>query len=122
MRSYRFLIIYRRENDPESGVWKYVVEAPTKKEAVRNFQDSYKHDVTGRLVFRIIEVLRLTEPARYQPAHNYWKPEEPRRLKCQKYICPFCSERCYATSYGCNYRFCPNCGREVIVYETVDRP
>jgi hypothetical protein len=122
MRSYRFLIIYRRENDPEAGVWKATLVATSKKEAISKFYSTVTNGSFNRISFRVIEVIRLVEPVRYRPAHNYWKPEEPRRPKCQKYVCPFCSERCYATSYGCNYRFCPNCGREVIVYETVDRP
>ena len=121
MRTHRFLVIYRRENDPELGVWKTIIEDTTKKAALQKFYQTITNGSFNRVMYRVIEIVHLVEPVKYRPAHNYWKKEFPSRPKCQTYVCPYCSERCYATSYGCDYTYCPHCGREVIMHETIDR-
>lgn len=43
-----------------------------------------------------------------------WLRLHPDRVKSQIYVCPHCQETCQAPSIGCNYKYCPRCGREVI--------
>lgn len=120
MRVHRFLVIYRRENDPEVGVWKTVVDAVSKVEATKAFYRLMTNGSFIKVTFHVIEVLRVPESTLEIRTRNCWIKEAPSRPKCQTYVCPYCAERCYATSLGCNYRYCPHCGKEVIIYETTD--
>lgn len=43
-----------------------------------------------------------------------WLRLNPSRVKSQIYVCPYCQETCYSHSRGCDYKFCPRCGRGVL--------
>lgn len=43
-----------------------------------------------------------------------WLRLNPSRVKSQVYVCPHCQKTCYSHSHGCDYRFCPRCGRRVL--------
>ncbi|MEE5993651.1 MAG: helix-turn-helix transcriptional regulator [Oscillospiraceae bacterium] len=52
----------------------------------------------------------------FKEVQNGWKKESSRE-KSMKYICPVCGDKCYFVGKECTYKFCPNCGKQVLKNE-----
>lgn len=50
----------------------------------------------------------------YTERQKGWAKRDPWRSNCEVYVCPECKQTCYCRAKSCTYKYCPNCGKEVL--------
>lgn len=116
-RQFVIKVAYRLRNDKTAPIQEMQLVAHSIQDAKSAFmlwqrqQQAWNNSKPPIYVFisgtKLKEVIATEE-------QKSWMRLNPKRLKSQIYVCPFCKETCYCQSDGCNYTFCPRCGQRVL--------
>lgn len=123
-RQFVINVAYRLRNDKTAPIQEMQLVAHSIQDAKSAFK-LWQRQQQGRnnakplmYVFisgtKLKEVTATEEQKSWMRGQKSWMRLDPKRLKSQIYVCPFCKETCYCQSDGCNYTFCPRCGRKVL--------
>ena len=112
MKQFIINICYREKGKPSSDIREMQLVAHSIQDAKSAFA-LWQFETQTKFKYVIVSATKLSEVIDTEEK-KAWLRREPNRAKSQIYVCPWCQDTCYAPSGGCNYRFCPRCGKEVI--------
>ena len=72
----------------------------------------------GRPKFKIVAAAKLAEVVATE-SRKKWLRLHPEQVRSQIYVCPHCQNIGQIPAVGCDYRYCPRCGKEVIQNEKI---
>lgn len=112
MKQYKIRLYYREKGNPEAEVKQLDLVSHSIRSAKQAF--AIWHWKTWQQIdYTILKGEKLEEIKEERPM-KVWVRLDQNRQKSQIYVCPLCQQNCYASSQGCDYQFCPRCGREVL--------
>lgn len=112
MKQFVISVVYRLKGDKNAPLHEMQLVAHSIQDAKSAFA-LWQFKTQTKFRYTIVSATKLSEVIDTEEKKS-WLRREPDRVKSQIYVCPYCQETCYCHSNGCDYRFCPRCGKEVI--------
>lgn len=115
MKQFIVNICYREKGNPSADIHEMRLVAHSIQDAKSAFA-LWQFRTMTKFKYVVVSATKLSEIIDVEEK-KAWLRREPERAKSQIYVCPWCQDSCYAPSGGCNYRFCPRCGKEVLEHK-----